>query len=154
AIDNVPPGAVDVYVTATGYVRGTRGDINIEDGKTVTGIDIQLDRGATISGRVTAGGAPVAGVDVRQAAQRMPQASGGVITDADGLYKLDGVAEGDRMIDFHKQGFVSAEKPVSVKAGNDVHLDVELDPGHELRGRVVDRSGRGVAGAYIAASNA
>jgi len=154
AIDNVPPGAVDLYVTASGYVRGARGDINAEDGKTITGIDIQLDRGATISGHVTAGGSPVAGADVRQAWQRMPQVSGGATTDADGLYKLDGVAEGDRLIDFQKQGFVTAEKPVSVKAGDDVHLDVELDRGQELRGRVVDRSGRGVAGAYIAASAA
>src|SRR5205807_1752659 len=154
AIDNVPPGAVDLNVRASGYVAGSRGDINAEDGKTVTGIDIQLDRGATISGRVTAGGTAVAGADVRQASQRMPQMPGGTTTDGDGLYKLDGVAEGSRLIEFHKQGFVTAQKPVDVKAGNDVHLDVELDPGHELRGRVVDRSGRGVAGAYIAASAA
>jgi protocatechuate 3,4-dioxygenase beta subunit len=156
AIDNVPPGAVDVYVRAAGYVRGSRGDVVAEDGKTVTGIDIQLDRGATISGRVTAAGAPVAGVDVRQDSQRMPQISmsapGGTNTDADGLYKLDGVAEGDRLIQFNKAGFVSAQKPVDAKAGAEVRLDVELDPGHELRGRVVDRSGRGVAGVYVDAS--
>jgi len=162
AIDNVPPGAVDLVVRAAGYVSGTRGDITAEDGKTVTGIDIQLDRGATISGRVTAGGTPVAGVDVRPASQRMAPmmsqqlaASGaGATTDGDGFYKLDGIAEGDRLIEFHKQGFVTAQKPVEVKAGNDVHLDVELDPGKELRGQVVDRSGRGIAGANISASAA
>jgi protocatechuate 3,4-dioxygenase beta subunit len=155
AIDNVPPGAVDIYVTASGYVRGSRGDITAEDGKTVTGIDIQLDRGATISGRVTAGGEPVAGAGVRQASQQMQQMqqiSGGVITDADGLYKLDGISEGDRLIQFEKSGFVTAQKPVEMKAGNDVRLDVELDRGHELRGRVVDRSGSGVAGVYVDAS--
>jgi len=162
AIDNVPPGAVELIVRAAGYVSGSRGDITAEDGKTVTGIDIQLDRGATISGRVTAGGSPVAGAEVRQPSQRMPQmmsqqvlsGAASATTDGDGLYKLDGIAEGDRLIEFHKQGFVTAQKPVEVKAGRDVHLDVELDPGHELRGRVVDRSGRGVAGAYIAASGA
>jgi len=162
AIDNVPPGAVDLVVRAAGYVSGTRGDITAEDGKTVTGIDIQLDRGATISGRVTASGIPVAGADVRPASQRMApmmsqqlSASGaGATTDGDGFYKLDGIAEGDRLIEFHKQGFVTAQKPVEVKAGSDVHLDVELDPGKELRGRVVDRSGSGVAGAFIAASAA
>jgi protocatechuate 3,4-dioxygenase beta subunit len=156
AIDNVPPGTVDLYVQAAGYVRGSRGDIVAEDGKTVTGIDIQLDRGATISGRVTAAGAPVAGVNVRQESQRMPQIStsapAGSNTDADGFYKLDGVAEGDRLIQFNKSGFVTAQKPVDVKAGGDVRLDVELDPGHELRGRVVDRSGHGLAGVYVDAS--
>jgi hypothetical protein len=160
AIDNVPPGAVELIVRAAGFVSGSRGDITAEDGKTVTGIDIQLERGATISGRVTSGGSPVAGADVRPASQRMPQmmsqqmaaGAAGTTTDGDGLYKLDGIAEGDRLIEFHKQGFVTAQKPVEVKAGKDVHLDVELDQGKELRGRVVDRSGRGIAGAYIAAS--
>jgi hypothetical protein len=162
AIDNVPPGAVELVVRAAGYVSGSRGDITAEDGKTVSGIDIQLDRGATISGRVTAGGSPVAGAEVRPASQRGPQmmsqqisaGAAGVTTDGDGLYKLDGIAEGDRLIEFRKQGFVTAQKPVEVKAGKDVHLDVELDPGHELRGRVVDRSGRGIAGAYLSASAA
>jgi hypothetical protein len=153
AIDNVPPGVVDISVRAAGFVPGSRGDITAEDGKTVTGIDMQLDRGATISGRVTAGGTAVAGVEVRQSTQRGPQGFGtpfgGITTDADGLYKLDGIAEGDRLIEFRKTGFVPAQKPVEVKAGKDVRLDVELDPGHELRGRVVDRSGRGVSGAFI-----
>ncbi|MBV9185547.1 MAG: carboxypeptidase regulatory-like domain-containing protein [Acidobacteria bacterium] len=157
AIDNVPPGAVDLTVRANGYVTGARGDINAEDGKTVTGIDIQLDRGATISGRVTSHGTAIAGAEVRQASQQRgpqagPQMGGGVTTDADGLYKLDGIAEGARLIEFHKTGFITAQKPVDVKSGKDVQLDAELDPGHELRGRVADRSGRGVAGANIRAT--
>jgi protocatechuate 3,4-dioxygenase beta subunit len=155
AIDNVPPGAVNLTARAAGYVTGSRGDINAEDGKTVTGIDIQLDRGATISGHVTSHGAAIAGAEVRQASQRTMQPGpqgGGVTTDADGLYKLDGIAEGERLIEFHKAGFVTAQKPVEVKGGKDVQLDAELDPGHELRGRVVDRSGRGVAGANVMAS--
>ncbi|MEA2413958.1 MAG: large repetitive protein [Thermoanaerobaculia bacterium] len=157
AIDNVPPGAVDLTVRATGYVTGSRGDINVEDGKSVTGIDIQLDRGTTISGHVTSHGVAIAGAEVRQASQRTLQLGpqgGSVITDADGVYKLDGVAEGERLIEFHKTGFITAQKPVAVKGGKDVQLDAELDPGHELRGRVVDRSGRGVAGAYINATGA
>jgi protocatechuate 3,4-dioxygenase beta subunit len=148
AIDNVPPGAVDLLVRASGYAAGTRGDINVEDGKSVTGIDIQLDRGATISGRVTAQGAALAGVQVRQAAVTLPS-SVSVITDADGIYRLEGIPEGDRLFTFVKPGFITAQKPVEAKAGKEVQLDVELDAGHELRGRVVDRSGRGVAGAYI-----
>jgi hypothetical protein len=153
AIDNVPPGLADLSVRASGYVTGSRGDINTEDGKTVSGIDIQLDRGATISGRVSAGGNAVAGAEVRQAAMGMPSTTR-VTTDADGLYKIESIPEGNRLIEFQKAGFITVQKPVEAKAGKDVRLDVELDPGHELRGRVVDRSGRGVAGAFIAATNA
>jgi protocatechuate 3,4-dioxygenase beta subunit len=151
AVENVPPGSVELLVRATGYVPGSRSDINVEDGKTVTGIDIQLDRGSTVSGRVTSGGTPVAGVQVRQSFQRTPTVSNAT-TDADGFYSLDGVAEGDHTIDFQKIGFVASHKPIAVTAGKDVHLDVELDHGRELRGRVVDRTGRGVAGVGIAAT--
>jgi hypothetical protein len=155
AIDNVPPGAVNLTARAAGYLTGSRVDINTEDGKTVTGIDIQLDRGATISGHVTSHGAAIAGAEVLQASERTMQLGpqgGGVTTDADGMYKLDGIAEGERLIEFHKTGFITAQKPVEVKSGKDVQVDAELDPGHELRGRVIDRSGRGVAGANIMAT--
>ena len=151
AIENVPPGSVELLVRATGYVAGSRSDINVEDGKTVSNIDVQLDRGATISGRVTSGGAAVAGVQVRQSVQRT-QSSANATTDGEGLYSIDGVAEGDRTIEFQKAGFIVLHKPITVTAGKDVRLDVELDHGRELRGRVVDRSGRGMTGVIVAAS--
>jgi protocatechuate 3,4-dioxygenase beta subunit len=149
AIDNVTPGQVQLMVNATGYVVAMRGDITVEDGKTASGIDIQLDRGATITGHVTAAGAPVAGVQVRQSFERTPVFSN-TTTDADGLYTLQGVAQGDHTIEFQKMGFVVLHKPVEVAAGKDVRLDAELDAGQELRGRVVDRSGQGVSGVYVA----
>jgi hypothetical protein len=151
ALDNVSPGVMRLLVRASGYVAGSRTDIAVEDGKTVSGIDIQLDRGAKISGRVTSANAPVAGVQVRLAFQRMPSFNEAA-TDADGLYSLDGIAEGDRTIEFQKTGFVVAHKPVEITAGKDVRIDVELDRGRELRGRVTDHSGRGLSGVYIAAS--
>ncbi|HSY49569.1 MAG TPA: carboxypeptidase-like regulatory domain-containing protein [Thermoanaerobaculia bacterium] len=148
ALDNVPPGTLQLMVRATGYVPATRGDITVEDGKTVSGIDVSLDRGATVSGVVTSGSAPVAGVQVRLAFQRTPGFSNAA-TDADGNYTLDGLSEGDQTIEFQKTGFIVLRKPVEITAGKDQRLDAELDPGHELRGRVVDRSGQGVASVYV-----
>jgi large repetitive protein len=149
ALDNVPPGTLQLMVNATGYVAATRGDITVEDGKTVTGIDIALDRGANLSGRVTSAGAPVAGVQVHLAFQRTANFSNPT-TDADGSYTMNGLAEGEHTIEFQKTGFVVLHKPVTITAGKDLRLDAELDPGRELRGRVVDHSGQPVAGANIA----
>jgi hypothetical protein len=148
ALDNVPPGTLQLTVRATGYVTATRGDITVEDGKTVSGIDVSLDRGATVSGVVTSGRAPVAGVQVRLAFQRTPGFSNAA-TDADGNYTLDGLSEGDHTIEFQKSGFIVLRKPIEITAGKDQRLDAELDPGHELRGRVVDRSGQGVASVIV-----
>jgi protocatechuate 3,4-dioxygenase beta subunit len=149
AIDNVTPGVVQIGVTATGYVAGSRSDIAAEDGKTVSGVDVQLDRGASITGKVTSSGAPVAGVQVQVTASRMPP-SANTTTDADGSYNIDGIAEGDRTLQFQKTGFIIVRKPVEVTAGKELRLDVELDHGRELRGRVVDRTGRGIAGGLVA----
>jgi len=148
ALDDVPPGTVQLLVRATGYVPGSRSDITVEDGKTVSDIDVQLDRGATVSGRVTAAGAPVAGVQVRQAFQRTA-APTNATTDADGFYSMEGLAEGDHTIEFQKAGFVVLDKPIVITAGKDQRLDAELDAGHELRGRVIDHSGQGVASANV-----
>jgi hypothetical protein len=149
AMDNVPPGTAQIVVTATGYVTATRSDITAEDGKTVSGIDVQLDRGASITGRVTSGGAPVAGVQVSLAANRMP-VFGGLTTDADGNYTLDGVAEGERTLQFQRTGFIVLHKTVEVTPGKDLRLDVELDHGAEIRGRVTDRAGNNIPGANVA----
>jgi hypothetical protein len=149
AIDNVAPGTAQIAVTATGFVTATRSDIAAEEGKTVSGIDVQLDRGASITGRVTSGGAPVAGVQVSLTANRMPP-FGGLTTDADGNYTLDGVAEGERSIQFQRTGFIVLHKTVEVAAGKDLRLDVELDHGAEIRGRVTDRAGHNIPGASVA----
>ena len=149
AIDNVAPGTFQIAVTATGFVTATRTDITAEEGKTVSGIDVQLDRGASITGRVTSGGAPVAGAQVAVTANRMPF-FGGTTTDADGNYTLDGVAEGERTLQFTRTGYIVLHKTVEVTAAKDLHLDVELDHGAEIRGRVTDRAGHNIPGANVA----
>jgi len=149
AIDNVTPGTAQIVVTATGFVTATRSDITAEEGKTASGIDVQLDRGASITGRVTSGGAAVAGAQVAVTANRMPF-FGGTTTDADGNYTLDGVAEGERTLQFQRTGFIVLHKTVEVTAGKDLHLDVELDHGAEIRGRVTDRAGHNIPGANVA----
>jgi hypothetical protein len=144
AVDNVAPGMAQIAVTATGYVTATRGDITAEEGKTVSGIDVQLDRGASITGRVTSGGAPVAGVQVSLQFFR------GLTTDADGNYTLDGLPEGERSIQFQRTGFIVLHKTVDVTAGKELRLDVELDHGSEIRGRVTDRAGHNIPSANVA----
>jgi protocatechuate 3,4-dioxygenase beta subunit len=154
SIDNVSPKTTRIVVRAAGYLPGSRGDLAIEDGKTVTGVDIQLDRGATVSGRVVSSGAPLAGVAVQVMGSNGPADGAAASTDADGHFTLDSVTEGDRTIQFQKMGFVTLRKSLTVTAGKESQLDVDLDHGREVHGRVVDRSGRGVALVYVSMNNA
>ena len=67
--------------------------VELAEGVETTGIDAQLDLGATISGRVTdANGNPVAGVNVFSPANID---TGGTTTDANGMYTLIGIPPGD-----------------------------------------------------------
>jgi protocatechuate 3,4-dioxygenase beta subunit len=148
-LKRVQPGALELRVTAPGYVGATVSDLLVEEGRTLTGVEVKLDLGARVVGHVTAGGSAAAGVHVRTGTRRRNVAS--ATTDANGDYTLDGVSPGDDTIDFVKDGFVAKHKSVQVVAGKENRIDVELDRGREIRGRIVDKSGQPVANAYVGA---
>jgi hypothetical protein len=149
SIDYAPSGSLEIIIRAAGYAEGSRKGITVEDGKTITGIDIQLNRASQVTGRVTAAGKPLAGVQVLLDPSPLKSDAIQVNTDDQGTFAFDGVGEGVHNIAFYRSGFVVVNKPVMVTLGNAVHLDVALDNGQELQGRVVDRSGRGVSNVSV-----
>jgi hypothetical protein len=150
-VENVLPGPTTLRATARGFVPGTRGDISVEEGRSVTGIEIQLDRGATVSGRVTGDGRPLPGVVVRPTAANGPNVAGFGMTDADGNYSIDGVPPGERTFEFRKQGYITKRQDVDAATSKEAHLDVAMERGRDLRGRVVDKAGAAIEGVTIGA---
>jgi large repetitive protein len=148
-LKRVQPGSVDLRVTAPGYVSGIASDLLVEEGKTLTGVEVKLDRGARVVGHVTANGNAAAGVHVRFGSRA--RHSGMAETDANGDYVLDGVPAGEQTLDFTKQGLVTKRKTVEVAEGKEARVDADLDRGREIHGRVVDRSGQAIPGARISA---
>ncbi|HKS22214.1 MAG TPA: carboxypeptidase-like regulatory domain-containing protein, partial [Thermoanaerobaculia bacterium] len=146
-LKRVQPGPLELRVTAPGYVSGSASDLLVEEGKTLSGVEVKLDRGARIVGHVTANGSAAAGVHVRFGSRS--RHSGMADTDANGDYVLDGVPAGEQTLDFMKQGLVTKRKTVEVAAGKEARADADLDRGREIHGRVVDRGGQPVAGARI-----
>lgn len=146
ALDLVPAGSISIVVTAPGYTRATLSNITVEEGKTVSGVDVQLDKGGQVRGRVTSKGQPVSGVTINNADRvGMPLDR----TDENGEYFVDNLPPGEQSLRFNKEGFVSKRKSVEVTRGKEARLDVELDAGLEIHGKVVDKSGSPVAGARI-----
>ncbi|HEX9984867.1 MAG TPA: carboxypeptidase-like regulatory domain-containing protein [Thermoanaerobaculia bacterium] len=152
-LEDVPTTATQLVVTAPGYVTSRVSGLTLEEGKGVTA-DVALERGVRLVGHATSDGRPVAGVSVSltQAGptmRAMRDQGRMATTDENGDYAIDGVAVGAHRVEFSKSGYVAIVKSVETTAGKDGRLDVELERGREIAGRVVDASGAPVSGAMV-----
>jgi hypothetical protein len=104
ALDMVPAGSISVVVLAPGYTRASLSNITVEEGKTVSGVDLQLDKGGQVRGRVTSKGVPVSGVMINNVDRAgMPLDR----TDENGEYFVDNLPPGEQPLRFNKEGIVS-----------------------------------------------
>lgn len=138
-------GRVALRVTAEGFLDGAAVEIEIEPAEVRPEVELELEPGATLSGRVTDDrGEPVAEVRVEI---REPQVRKGA-TDTSGEYLLRGVAPGDLEVAFTSADFLDRSESVELTAAG-ARLDVELEPGQILRGAVRELAGGALENARI-----
>jgi len=158
-LEHVPPGPTQVVVTAAGYTTQRIPGLNVENGKALPDLEVDMESGANLSGRVTGpDGGPLSGVSVRfdQGATRVISFGTGpsnATTDPDGQYTIDSLEPGDKTFTFSKQGYVSETRDVNV-TGTDTRLDVQLSTGLTVSGTVVTEAGVPVADASVGAFSA
>lgn len=131
----VKEGTYDVGFKREGYAGKTMRGQQIS--ATSKPIEVTLEPGVEISGRVTRGGMPVEGVNVvpigGSVDQMMP-----VQTLPDGTFRISDLTPGEMMIAFSKrEEFIQLTRAVNAPA-NDVNVD--LPPGGRISGRVVDKN--------------
>lgn len=155
ALENVPSGAVSLVAGAHGYAS-TRLNVTVEEGKTLSGVELALDPGVRLTGRVT-GPDGMALPDVRVRVELSPSrpfptrpGDSTSITDANGEYSLEALAPGDETIAFSHATYVGARKQVTLK-GRETKLDVQLAAGRRVTGMVVTEAGAPVPGAQVSA---
>jgi protocatechuate 3,4-dioxygenase beta subunit len=154
-LENVPVGRQQVVVNAPGYVQGSVSGVMVEDGKTTSDIEVTLDSGVRVTGRVTGpDGSALEGVAV--SVEREGQGGGfarmmgvgGATTDGSGEFVLEAVEAGDTTIRFEKDGFVP-ERKASKLSGKEARVDARLSRGTEVTGSVVTEAGVPVADARV-----
>ncbi|MCU1230088.1 MAG: hypothetical protein JWO97_2972 [Acidobacteria bacterium] len=153
-IENVTPGNVELQVVAIGHARATASGIEVEESKTASGVELKMERAARVKGRITsADGQPISGATayVKETSEQMNRVTDRVISDANGLYELGSVLPGERTIRFIKDGFKRDEKSVDAAAGKETRLDVQLERGRAVSGRVVNERGEPVGETDLAA---
>ena len=154
-LESVPAGATVLTASAPGYASA-RLNVSVEEGKELSGIELQLDTGVKLVGRVTGpNGSPVSEVQVRV----MPSPTGGFatsgmerssVTDANGEYSIEGLEAGEESLNFQHVKYSSVRKSVTLK-GRETRLDVQLASGGRVTGTVVTESGAPVSDAQVRA---
>jgi large repetitive protein len=161
-LENVKPGPTQVMAMAPGYTTGRAPNVEVEDGKTVTDIEVPLEAGAKLTGKVTdSNGAPVAGVSVRpemggpnQRVMRFDAVDTSAVTDPNGEYTIESLEPGEKSFVFGRSGFVTENRTVTLASGKDTKLDVTMGSGLRIGGQVVTEGGAPVPEATVRASSA
>lgn len=136
-IEGLPPGAVSIEADHEDWPRTVK-DAELEEG--VNELDLSFEGGREVSGRVIdTAGAPVVDATVRLVATGRyfggPQAR----SDGSGDFRLAGVPDGEYELRADRDGYAAYRSPerVSVEGGDVAGLEVRLDRGATLTGKVL-----------------
>jgi len=146
-LESVRPGSTQVVINAPGYAMARSPNIEVEDGKTVPEVEVGLETGAKLTGRITSpDGAAVAGVSVRNVARTsgaplVNMVDDAATTDASGEYAIESLEPGEKTFSFSRNGYVAQQKSVTIVSGKDARLDAQLSKGIRATGFVVTDGG-------------
>ena len=148
-LDDLSSSATDLMITAPGYAMATLSNVNVEE--TREPLQVQLDPGGTISGRVTRGDRPLDGVFVQAMVAAMMRGGGGpsANTDGDGAFVLEGLAAGEYTLQVFGRGITNVRKAVEVSVGRETRIEIEVPQGTTITGRVIDETGQPVSRARV-----
>ena len=135
-IEGLVPGKISIEATHESWPRVVR-DIEIDEG--IHTLDLRFDGGIEVSGLVTdIDGEPVADAAVRLAPVGRYYGGPEAVTGADGRFEMPGVKEGeyDLWVEAFEYAPFPGERRVTVEADPVYGLDVTLDRGGAIAGRV------------------
>ena len=141
-LDEVPLGPVVFLAPPYEVISPARLTV---DRPELTGVVIEAAAMASISGRVTLDGQPIAGATV----VITPDVSRGT-TDAQGQYRLAGLKRGTYPVRAETDRGASLPQTIAVMAGEQrTTVELELTSRSSIAGTVVDQDGRPVPGAIV-----
>lgn len=161
-LENVPAGPVEVVVQAPGYTTGRVSGLTLEEGKTLSDVEVALDTGVRLTGKVTGpDGAALSGVAVRQdtgggpmrRVMRIGGGDGSAVTDANGEYTVEAIEPGEKTFEFSRSGYLPEQRTITL-SGREARLDAQLTSGMRLTGIVTTEGGVPVADASVRAMSA
>ncbi|MFL6293896.1 MAG: carboxypeptidase regulatory-like domain-containing protein [Thermoanaerobaculia bacterium] len=148
-LEDVIPGAFQLQAMATGYQHAELENLEVRPGQELKAVEVVLAPGAVIEGRVfSPSGQPLAGAEVSVVEPSRSFFAGMGTTDGDGRYRLEGIAPGTRSVQAEHKSYRRAIKELEVRPGEN-SVDLRLEGGVEISGRVVDEGGTPVPSARV-----
>ncbi|MFL6194328.1 MAG: carboxypeptidase regulatory-like domain-containing protein [Thermoanaerobaculia bacterium] len=153
SFEAVSPGPIDIRASAPRWQEATIDGLEVKAGQDLAGVLLVLTPGASVEGRVVSpDGAPVPAAEVSVAA---PSAGGRggfsmlrATTDGDGGYRIEGIPPGPHTLEARAEGYRRAARDVEV-TGEVRGVDLTLERGLEVSGRVVDDAGNPIPSVQI-----
>jgi protocatechuate 3,4-dioxygenase beta subunit len=146
------PGRYEV-MGRKGALVGAGEIVGVAVAQTVDNIEVKVDRGFSISGRVKDDrGKGV--VNTRVSAMRDTPPWGQAArtrTNSDGSYALEGMLPGQYRLSAGDEGFGPGREKAKLLAANLTNVDIVLLPGSKVTGRVLTAAGQPVEGARVTA---
>jgi protocatechuate 3,4-dioxygenase beta subunit len=161
-LENVPAGPTQLVVSAPGYTTAHVPNITIEEGKTLPDVEVGLDTGVHLTGRVTGpDGGPISGASIRldtgnggaAMMMRFGPTDTAAATDANGEYSLDAIEPGEKSFQISATGYLPESRTLTL-SGKDARLDVQLSAGMRISGVVMTEGSVPVPDATVRASSA
>ncbi|MCK6685465.1 MAG: carboxypeptidase regulatory-like domain-containing protein [Thermoanaerobaculia bacterium] len=158
-VDDIPAGSWTVTARATSFQDGTARNVVVEEDAVKQGVEIRLQRGVKVTGKVTDArtgrAVPDASVSLRQAEGggggpailAALDGSGAITTDADGRFEADAVA-GKYRVDVRHADYAPSTQTVDVTAQGGA-VDVKIAKGGVLSGVVLSSDRKPVADAEV-----
>lgn len=148
----VAGGTAPLYLGSGNFAASEPRAVTLVDGKIETGIDIELTRGAVITGSVLAEGQPAAGASLFFWRDGNPDSTRDAfsltLTDAAGNFKVDGLDPGQYLVIAKAPGFAPGwQARVEARADQETSLSIRLVLGADLSVSVVDNAGQDVTAA-------
>lgn len=116
-------------------------------------VTIELAPGSVLTGVVRCQGEPVVGADVRIALRGENAELAVGSTDGSGAFRFVNLPAAEVLVQVASARFAEKWSNVQIAAGSAQHVEIEMEPGTALRGRVVDAAtGAPIAGALVSDS--
>jgi len=146
-IDDLAPGQWSVTALTDSGHRAS-GMVTLEAGGPEGHLDLDFAVGATLTGRVTIDGRPVAGAQVVVAVEDMSKAPAQSDTASDGTFRISGIEPATyALLVVDPTTFTTSFSMIEIAGDRDVAVDLTTGAIH---GRVLTAAGDPVAGAQVA----